>query len=320
MCAQKRNCANCGSLLDPNHKHECFKPYCTICQQNTEIGHLCYMKPLSNELPRSDNVLFVFYDFETTQDTRFSDAATVHIPNLLCLQQFCSLCEMQSDITVDCARCGKRKHTFFDDHVGDLSYLCKPRQWCKRIVAIAHNVKGFNAQFILNTAIFPKWNPNLILNGLKITCMTIHNLTFLGSISFLPMALRKLPQAVGLSVTKSWYHHFYNTKANLNYVGPIPGIEQYGVAEMNESERKEFACWYDTQKDKVFDNRRVLEEYYQDDVTVLRQTCQIFRRDFIQVGNVDVFLESCTIASACSKVLRKLFLKPETIGLIPTGG
>jgi hypothetical protein len=78
--------------------------------------------------------------------------------------------------------------------------------------------------------------------------------------------------------------------------------------------------WYDTQKDKVFDNRRVLEEYCQDDVTVLRQACQIFRRDFMETGNVDVFLESSTIASACNKVLRKRFLKPETVGLIPAGG
>jgi len=63
----------------------------------------------------------------------------------------------------------------------------------------------------------------------------------------------------------------------------------------------------------------VFEQYCQDDVTVLREACQIFRRDFIEIGNVDVFLESCTIASACNKVLRKRFLKPETIGLIPAG-
>jgi hypothetical protein len=28
------------------------------------------MQPLKNELPRSDDVLFVFYDFETTQDKK----------------------------------------------------------------------------------------------------------------------------------------------------------------------------------------------------------------------------------------------------------
>jgi len=78
--------------------------------------------------------------------------------------------------------------------------------------------------------------------------------------------------------------------------------------------------WYDAQKDKVFDNRRVLEQYSQDDVTVLRQAFQLFRRDFMEVGHVDNCLESCTIASACNKVLRKRFLKPETFGLILTGG
>jgi len=55
------------------------------------------------------------------------------------------------------------------------------------------------------------------------------------------------------------------------------------------SERKEFLACYDTQKDKVFDNRHVFEQYCQDDVTVLRQACQIFRSDFIEIGNVDVF-------------------------------
>ena len=89
--------------------------------------------------------------------------------------------------------------------------------------------------------------------------MTIPHLTFLDSISFLPMALRKLPEAFGSLVTKTGYPQFFNTKANLNYVGPIPGIEKYGVAEMSEPERKEFVSWYDTQKDKVFDNRRVLD-------------------------------------------------------------
>ena len=64
----------------------------------------------------------------------------------------------------------------------------------------------------------------------------------------------------------------------------------------------------------------MLKQYCQNDVTVLRQACQLFRRDFMEVGNFDVFLESCTIASACNKMFRKRFLKPDTIGLIPSGG
>jgi len=48
------------------------------------------MQPLKNELPCSDDVLFVFYDFETTQDTKFSENANEHIPLLVCIQHFCS--------------------------------------------------------------------------------------------------------------------------------------------------------------------------------------------------------------------------------------
>ena len=74
---------------------------------------------------------------------------------------------------------------------------------------------------------------------------------------------------------------------------------------MSESERKEFMVWYDTLEDIVLNKRHVLKQYCQDDVTVLRQACQLFRRDFMEVGNVDVFLESCTLASACNKVFSK---------------
>jgi hypothetical protein len=38
------------------------------------------------------------------------------------------------------------------------------------------------------------------------------------------------------------------------------------------------------------------------------------------MGNVKIFLECMTIASACNKVFRKKFLRPDTIGLIPQGG
>jgi hypothetical protein len=80
------------------------------------------------------------------------------------------------------------------------------------------------------------------------------------------------------------------------------------VNDMSEGERNEFVAWYASQKDVVFDNRRVLEECCQADVTVLRQTCRVFAREFMQIGNIDVFVESITIASACNKVLHKKFM------------
>jgi hypothetical protein len=106
---------------------------------------------------------------------------------------------------------------------------------------------------------------------------------------------------------------------NLDYVGQTPECSYYGVEEMSVGERTEILDWYETQMFEVFHKRRVLESYCQDDVTVLRQACRVSRGEFMLVGNIDVFQGSITNASACNKLLRKLFLRPDTIGLIPTG-
>jgi len=166
------------------------------------------MRPLKDALPPgSEKVVYVFYDFESNQNTRYTDEAKLHVPNLVCVQQFCSRCEDEEDVR-DCVRCGWRKHSFWDDPVGELlSYLTEPRPWANKIVAIAHHAKAFDLHFILNRAILLKWKPELTMNGLKIMCMKMEHLVFLDSVSFLPCPLRKLPEAFGLMACRSWYPH-----------------------------------------------------------------------------------------------------------------
>jgi len=56
------------------------------------------MKPLKDVLSDANHkVLYVFYDCETTQNTKYSDKATLHVPDLVCVQQFCSQCEDMED-------------------------------------------------------------------------------------------------------------------------------------------------------------------------------------------------------------------------------
>jgi len=95
------------------------------------------MRRLKDALPPAgEKVLYVFYDFETTQNTEYTDEANLHVHNSVREQQFCSRCEDEEDV-VDYVRCGRRKHTFWEDPVGDLlSYLTKPRPWANKIVAI----------------------------------------------------------------------------------------------------------------------------------------------------------------------------------------
>jgi len=211
----------------------------------------------------------------------------------------------------DCEQCGVRKHSFWDYPVGSMeSYLCEPRPWVNKVIAIAHNAKAFDLHFILNRAILLKWRSELIMNGLKIMCMKMEHLVFLDRVSFLPCSLRKRSEAFALTASKSWYPHYFNTEENLEYVGPNSDASYYGANEMSESECKNFLVWYEIQKKKgaLFDNRCVLETYCQDDVTVLRQACRVFRRVFIHIGIIEVFLEAIKNASARNKMLREQFL------------
>jgi len=76
------------------------------------------MRPLKDALhPGSEKVLYVFYDIEITQNTRYTNEAKLHVPNPVCGQQFCSRCEDEEDVG-DCVRCGRRKHSFLQDPVG----------------------------------------------------------------------------------------------------------------------------------------------------------------------------------------------------------
>jgi len=56
------------------------------------------MRPLKDTLPAaSDKVLYVFYDIETTQNTEYDEESKLHVPNLVCAQQFCTRCEDTED-------------------------------------------------------------------------------------------------------------------------------------------------------------------------------------------------------------------------------
>ena len=113
----KKCCNKCGAPITEKG-HDC----------NKEIGHLCFMRPLRNKLPASDTVLLVYYDFETAQDTKHLNSVTVHVQNLVCLQQFCSKCREHSKYRLE--QCVRWKHKICDDPLGDLlTYLRKSRPW-----------------------------------------------------------------------------------------------------------------------------------------------------------------------------------------------
>ena len=65
-CELRKFCGTCGGLIT-HTKHECNKRFFATCYENKEVGHLSFMRPLVNVPASSEHMLYVFYDFETTQ-------------------------------------------------------------------------------------------------------------------------------------------------------------------------------------------------------------------------------------------------------------
>lgn len=190
---------------------------------------------------------------------------------------------------------------------------------------IAHNGQGFDFQFILKHIMEnTKFVPELIQRGTKITMMEFDNVRFIDSLNYFPMPLSALPKAFDLPPErkKGYFPHLFNTIANENYKGPMPGKEYYCPDTMFEKTHDDFQKWYDEQVNSnyTFDFQKELREYCISDVEILAQACIRFRNMFLKECNVDPFLEAITIASACNLAFRRNFLKPNTIGLIPRNG
>ena len=61
-------------------------------------------------------------------------------------------------------------------------------------------------------------------------------------------------------------------------------------------------------------------EYCRMGVEILRRACLAFRKIMVKIGDTDPFVNATTIASTCSYLYRKNFLKDRTIGLVPPAG
>jgi hypothetical protein len=67
VCQWKRVCRTCSVIVSGSKRHECFKPFCSMCNKHQPTGHLCYMSPLK-QTKLSDRFMFVFFYVESTQD------------------------------------------------------------------------------------------------------------------------------------------------------------------------------------------------------------------------------------------------------------
>lgn len=205
-----------------------------------------------------------------------------------------------------------------------MKYLSLNRPTFTKVIALAHNLKSYDGQFILKYMIEKlKWAPEVIMSGSKIQIISYKNIKVIDSLNFLSTKLSSLPQMFGLKCdSKGHFPHYFNTKENRGYIGKIPPPSAYGSNEMKPEDRVEFLKWHneETSKNVRFNFREELDRYCKQGVNILRLACLKFRNIFIEENQIDPFYRCITIASACMLTYRKHFLKKDSIGIIPNRG
>ena len=115
------------------------------------------------------------------------------------------MCENKVNMEVNCPTFGKGMHNFWTYPVSDLiSHTFKSRPWAYRVVAITHNAKKLNLLFVVNRLVEMKLMSDiLIMKRQNIMCLKVENVTWLDSLNYLAMTIRKLPEAFVPSAQKS---------------------------------------------------------------------------------------------------------------------
>ncbi|XP_071042671.1 uncharacterized protein [Parasteatoda tepidariorum] len=242
ICALIYQCRKCSKVIERKKclqdLHKCGEIRCKNCKKYFPPGHLCFLGKLEAK-KHSDKLMF--YDFETTQETR------EHFVNFAIIQY--------ADGTERVFR-GQDTLSEF------CCYVLDPKH--KDYTLNAHNMKGFDGQFVLRWLLERGYQPKVIPQGSKILqiLVTAVSIRFIDSFCFLPMALSKLPKTFGIAeLTKGFFPHFFNVPANQNYIAPMPDMSFYSPDTMSTESRQKFVMWYEDYKDDVFDFKKEMEKY-----------------------------------------------------------
>ncbi|XP_024943541.1 uncharacterized protein LOC112494759 [Cephus cinctus] len=337
ICDAIKNFEYCGiSIMTKKRlKHRCYERYCHTCRVNRPLRHWCYIAPLKKNIqlakqkentPVKEN-LFVFYDFETMQvrEQMGNPDVKVHDVNLCVVQKVCEKCMYNNDMSYLCSYCGIRQFVFDHEPLKQFIDLVIDMKDFKQVICIAHNARGFDAQFVLKYIVETlKITPQIILNGTNILEISFEKVRFLDSLCYLSMPLSGFSKTFNLpsSLVKGYFPHLFNRPETQHYVGPLPDILFYSPDTMKIVNRAKFFTWYDElfKTEYVFDFAAEIKRYCISDVNLLRQGCLSFRKMFLEITEICPFAKAVTIASACSVVYRTNFLKQDSIGIIPKSG
>lgn len=303
-------CNDCGRSYPHSrlkNVHQCRELYCRRCEHYSipTENHQCFIQPKCCPAPLDVNKIR-FFDFEADPNP-----GGKHIPNFAAVWDGIAMDEKgQPDMTTYHDK-GKSIIDMFvdgefnEDHQG--------------FTYVAHNAKGYDAQFIKESLSRRGIHYEYIPNGHKIMQLKIRGIgiRIIDSINFISGSLSKFPTIFGLGddVRKGHYPYAFNVYSNWDYAGPMPPLQLFlpggenGAAYRHGEEaqkitkvmaktddtlkrqkaRNEIIRWHreKTSSNYVWNNFKELDAYCQNDVMLLAKGCLIFR---------DIFLNQTMVA------------------------
>ncbi|XP_073254414.1 uncharacterized protein [Porites lutea] len=347
VCSTHKRCPDCQTLCQGSavQRHKCGYGKCPSCKEQVPTDtHRCYIQPIVEQVPqpisrpprrgaaaglatlqanlasspddeaeeeRTETLpqpLFVYFDIEARQETG------EHVANLLCAET--------SESNAQFTFAGDSCIEAFLDWAQTLTRSPNPHVK-RKVICIAHNFKGYDSYFILEQCYKQYVKPEQLVNGAKILSLSLADLRFLDSLSFLPMPLAAFPKAFGLQeLKKGFFPHFFNTQDHQDYIGPIPAQDYYDPQGMSPARKEEFMQWHAERRAEhyEFHFQEELLSYCQSDVRLLKEGCTKFAAEFEQLAGFNPFEHCVTIASACNRFFRKHCLTPQTIASEPIRG
>jgi len=314
ICEYVYKCIECNKIVLRNKEHDCGYSECRNCKQEVKINeHQCYMQRRISKggkcIDRDDcykcykgnkkyqdctyTEKYMFFDYEAQQETG------THIANKIIAHDF------------------DGNKIMFDTN----------EEFCKHIISskykgytfIAHYAKGYDSQFILKYLVDNTLKPFTIYSGTKLMLLEIKclNIKIKDSSNFIQAPLSSFPKTFGLKeLKKGYFPHFFNTVENKDYIGVLPDKEYYGYKTMKTENKQEFEKWYDSKikENYIFNFKEELESYCNSDVDILRRSCLEFRKQFLEIANIDPFRYT-TIAGVCMSIYKSKYLLQDTIAV-----
>lgn len=264
-----------------------------------------------------------FYKYEEETQTEF-----IHEPLLLVCELVCYECYEWSDYEEkNCIHCGKGRYIFEgkDCLSQFLNLILKHRSDISKLCCIAHNSRSYDGQLICQELLkIPNNELSLIQSGFKILKLTVKNyISFIDSLSFIPVALDKFPSTFGLrdGLAKENYYcpFFFMSFSNWHHVGDLPAIDQFGidVKDKENKKTKKFLDWYDNQPKHNYNLRENTIKYCINDVKILKMGCIKFMSSILKLADINPFLQCITLPHLSLTIFRKQYMRQNFFGIIP---